>query len=96
MPAKHRRLVRELSQTDDLAEIIQIANEVISDIGQRIKAQTGADFHIQIWWFLRDQYAADYDAVPWPVDKELRNQRLSVPRLSSKPVHSIICQMQKG
>ena len=64
MPAKYRRLIRELSVAEDPVEIIKLTARLVIDIGERVKQTPGLEGEypdIKIHWFLRSEHDDLYE-----------------------------------
>ena len=66
MPAKYRRLIRELSVAKDPVEIIKLTAQLAIDIGERVKQTPGLEGEypdIQVHWFLHGEHDDLYEAL---------------------------------
>ena len=65
MPTRYRALAKELSETDDLAYIIELTDKLIVDVAQRVAQKSNVSFEIEAFWYLRGEHDSTYQQLPW-------------------------------
>ena len=70
MPTRYRTLAKELTETDDLAHIISIANTLMADTAERVSKALErlpetdrVRFDTRFSWYLRDKQDLIYERV---------------------------------